>query len=389
MKRVLRSAKARVRTGIRWLHELRRKGDSLQRRVAYRRWLNGFSRSTAELLIGANFDMSGGVRNHILGIQRYTSLTSLLVPSDKSVRKCGLQCFLENSESFLRCNPPYGVTVLHSHVSPWFIEWCMKHRERGRLRWVHTHHALYFEDVEPGGMPEWQRLLNEAGIRALVNCDAALCVSPSQQRLLKSLHGIESTYLPNGVDIDVCDSGSAGEFRKKHGISGDFILWLGRKETVKNPRDLLLAALRLRELQFVMVIDALDEDDLERVTGIAVPENVRLLNPISRVEAQHALAACSAVVITSLREGLPTLALEALAHRAALVVSDAEGCLDATDAGSLAHVYPRGNIDRLCDRIGFAVSLGQDREPGRRFVQEKFDWKVLARRLDAVYRGRE
>ena len=46
-----------------------------------------------------------------------------------------------------------------------------------------------------------------------------------------------------------------------------------------------------------------------------VPPNLHLYGSASRREVQDALAACSVLVVTSKREGLPTLVLEAMVDR--------------------------------------------------------------------------
>ena len=370
-------------------HRLQRYVDSKRKATAFSRWVNRFTTSQSEVLIGANFDRGGGVRNHIHSIARYSAHSCLLIPDEPALSVLDYGFFIERSPQFQELNPPSSAKILHSHVSPWYIDWCLQHRKNKQLRWIHTHHALYFEDTEIGGLADWQKQLNKAGLQALRNCDLPLCVSPSQQRALRTLFGVDSVFLPNGVDVQSCDLGVGLRFRRTFRIDRPFVLWMGRRESVKNPSDILLAAAALPEVQFVVAVDCRDAEELQVATGVAVPGNVLLPGPLSRAAAQDALAACSLLVVTSLREGLPTLLLEALAHRCQIVTSDAEGCLDATDDGRLAAIYPRRNIAALCECISRAMRSPGPCERGRTYVLEKFDWKVVARKLDDYYSGRD
>jgi glycosyltransferase involved in cell wall biosynthesis len=350
----------------------------------YRRWQQEFRRSSAELLIGANFDAGGGVRNHIHAIHRYSSLKSELVPGERHRLRCPMVVFRGHQQDFRNVAPSSSLKAVHSHVSPWFIDWCGAHRSH-QIRWVHTHHLLYYDETNPGGMPDWQRDLNEAGVRALRSCDVPLVVSRSQQRALKSLYGIDTAYLPNGVDVADCDRGTGVAFRRRYGVARDFVLWMGRNDPVKNPREFLLAAADLPTVQFVMAGDGCSESELTASTGCSVPPNVLLTGPLSRQVAQDALAACQVLCVTSVREGLPTLILEGMAHRRRVVTSDAEGCLDATDGEAFATVYRRGDVSALCAAIQRALVETQDVEAGRRRVLLEFDWRVVARKLDQIY----
>jgi glycosyltransferase involved in cell wall biosynthesis len=101
---------------------------------------------------------------------------------------------------------------------------------------------------------------------------------------------------------------------------------------------------------------------------------------------QDAIADASLVVVTSRREGLPTLVLEALAHRKRVVVSDDPGCAEAVSEGDLGFVYRRGDIDDLVTKTLEALASDPLNERGREKVLDEYDWRVVAPKLDAIYR---
>jgi glycosyltransferase involved in cell wall biosynthesis len=367
------------------LNSLRSKRKHISSQLAYKKWKTTLANSSSELLIGANLDLNGGVRNHIHSIHRYTSLKSTLAPNDTVLRKFGPTLFLTNSEDFAQTPVPPKARVCHSHVSPWFIDMCYNNRER--IRWIHTHHAWYHDDTSPNGLEDWQLKLNEKGLFALRNCDKPLVVSRSQQRFLKENLSVEAEYIPNGVDSRLCLQGKATRFRQRFKIHSEFLLWIGRNECVKNPSELIDAAEQLPQYTFVVAGNSCTTNELQKTRGRKLPDNIHAIGTLDRMQAQDALAACAALVVTSKREGLPTVILEAMVHRKPVITSDAEGCLDAIDGGKHGFVYPRGNVSQLCEQIQIALSQNQPNDAGFEFVIAEFDWKNVIKKLDEIYRN--
>ena len=349
-------------------------------------WAREFSSSDAQVLLGMHFHKQGGVRNHLLAIQRHSTLQVLLVPEEHDLQTpLGTAFLKENRERFLQIPPPRSAIAVHTHVLPELIDWAERHA-RGRLRWVHTHHALYQNEDGCGGVLPWQQELNRAMLHAAASCDICLCVSRWEQRQLQEQFGLNVQYLPNGVDVTAADRAEPGRFRRKNRIDGDFLLWVGRLDPVKNPRAFVELAIREAETLCVM-IGGVTRQDVLREYGLETPSNLILLPQLSHVDVLDAIAACRALVVTSFREGLPTLVLEGMALRRSIVVPAEAGCLDATDGERCAAVYEAGNLDHLQDRVQFVLREKVDIEAGRQRVLQEFDWRVVAGKLDRIYQG--
>ena len=355
-------------------------------RRQFEEWQHRFSHSDAQVLLGMHFHKQGGVRNHMLAVQRYSALKVLLVPEEHDLQSTLGPAFLkENHERFLQTAPPRSAVAVHTHVLPELIQWAERHAP-GKLRWVHTHHLLYRDEHGSGGMLPWQEELNRAMLHAAARCDICLCVSRWEQRQLQELFGLRVHYLPNGVDVTACDRSQPHRFRRRHRINGDFLLWVGRLDPVKNPRAFVELAIRQPETPCVM-IGGVTRQDVLREYGLETPSNLTLLPQLSHADVLDAIAACRALVVTSFREGLPTLVLEGMALRRPIVVPGEAGCLDATDGERCAAVYEVDNSDHLQDRVQFVLREKADNEAGRQRVLQEFDWRVVAGKLDRIYQG--
>jgi len=103
------------------------------------------------------------------------------------------------------------------------------------------------------------------------------------------------------------------------------------------------------------------------------------------LETLDAIAACRTLIVTSLREGLPTLVMEGMALGKPLIVADEPGCLEAIGARESAKTYPLGVIDQLVERTIESIQGPALVKDVRQLALENYDWRVVARNLDSLY----
>ncbi|HRD03187.1 MAG TPA: glycosyltransferase family 4 protein [Verrucomicrobiota bacterium] len=374
----------RYRAGEAWSH-WKLAATRRRKHRMFDAWLAELRAHPPDVLIGANFDKQGGVGNHIQSIRRYSSLRVEPAPSDKLMASLRIHDFQsELRQSFLEF-APRGIRVLHSHVFPWFIEWCRKHQESG-VRWVHTYHNMYFPEFGKQGLEPWQKEMNHVLVNDARHADVRISVSRWQSAFLEKEYGIPTIYLPNGVDVSLSDRADANRFIRKTGLSR-FVLYAGRNDPVKNPADFVRLALCLPQHAFVMIGHDLTLEILRTEWEVGAPKNLYLYGSASRGEVQDALAACSILVVTSKREGLPTLVLEAMTHRKAVVVPDDAGCMEAVGQGKFGFIYRQGDLDDLAAKTLSALADTNLGPRARERVLAEYDWRVVAPKLDALYRG--
>lgn len=345
----------------------------------YDHWTRHLLQHPPDVMIGTNLAW-GGVRQHIHAIKQYSALRLELVPPDELLQDFGedlRQKFLE----FV----PIRVRAVHSHVFPWFIDWC-KQQQKSGVRWIHTYHLNYFPEHAKGDLLPWQNEINHSLLKVACHADVRISVARWQQDYLMRTHGIETIYLPNGVDVALCDKANAKRFQKRVG-EGPFILYVGRNDPVKNPGDFVRLALRLPREKFVMIGHDLNREILRNEWDLEVPCNLIVYGSTSHIEVQDAIAACSALVVTSKREGLPTLILEAMAQCKPVVVPNEAGCMEAIGDGEFGFIYRPNDLDDLAEKTLAALTDNDRSRRGRKRVLSEYDWRVVAPKLDAIYCG--
>lgn len=376
----MRSARYRIeRAFAQW----KETAASDRKRRKFETWLAELRSHPPDVLVGSNFAEYGGVRAHIHAIQKYSTLRVQLAPSDELLLSLGPHDLTTTfKEAFLNFEPA-GIRTIHSHVFPWFIEWCRRHQGAGSL-WVHTYHLPYFPEHSRGALLPWQEEINDVLVNKARHADVRISVARWEQAWLRDNHGIDTIYLPNGVDVALCERADPQRSVERVGKS-DFILYVGRNDPVKNPAEFVRLAHRMPRQQFVMIGQDLSAHTLLAEWQVTVPDNVLVYGGASHSEVQDALAACGALVVTSKREGLPTIVLEAMAHSKPVVVPNEAGCVEAIGGGECGLVYLPGDVDDLAAKTIAALGDTGMGARGRKRALAEYDWRVVAPKLDALY----
>lgn len=365
---------------------LRRNAVAAEKRKAVLdEWFTHLAANPPDVLVGAN-PIWGGVRHHIHAIEHFSSLKVSLAPGEELFRMYpNRHIASEFYEEFTRFKAS-NIKVVHSHVFPWFIEWCRERKKSG-TRWIHTYHLNYYPEHSADVLAPWQKGINKSLLTEARFADVCLSVSKWQAEELLREHGITTQYLPNGVDVAMCDAAKASRFTKKNGLE-DFILYVGRNDPVKNPVEFVHLAEQMPDRRFVMIGGGLSESALRKDWQVEVPDNLDVLGSISHTEVQDAIAACSVLVVTSKREGLPTIVMEAMAQRKVVVVPNEAGCMEVVGQGEAGLIYSSGHIDDLVDKTSQALANTSLGSLARKRILTEYDWRVIAPKLDAIYQGK-
>jgi glycosyltransferase involved in cell wall biosynthesis len=132
------------------------------------------------------------------------------------------------------------------------------------------------------------------------------------------------------------------------------------------------------------------------VSELSLRDRVRLPGRVTDAEmhAWHELA--TLFVHPTLYEGSSLVTLEAMAHRRAVVATDAGGLPDKVRPGVNGWIVPPGDASALAAALSGALSLPGRLEAfgraGRTIVEEEFSWRAAGDQTVALYRellGRE
>jgi glycosyltransferase involved in cell wall biosynthesis len=377
-------ARHRWDVGVNHLRQLLQ--ERRQDRIGHR-WFNEFDSSNIDVLVGANFVDLGGTRNHMHCIAQHSSLRVALAPAEFVMGVLSPGQFIQRFHgrmSQLNCR---RLQAVHSHVFPFFIQWCYENRKRYGTRWVHTHHNWYYPEFGRNGIEPWQEEFNKGFLFAGENADVFLCVSKSQQNFLHQSFGLNAYHIPNGVDVDACLASNAVRFEHKTGIKRGFILFVGRNDPVKDPEFFVQLAAEMPDKRFVIAGQGISRNVIENEWRLPIPPNLDVLGQLSHADVQDAIAASSVLVLCSRREGLPTLVLEGLVGGRPVVVPDEQGCVEAINDGEFGFIYQQRSLRDCVNAVCRALADSSKIHEAKQHTISTYSWKSLLKQLDAVYKG--
>lgn len=345
-------------------------------------WTFGRPIRKPQVVTGLTFGTLGGFKNHLVAISKHSRHRVAILPSGFALRL--IEKYHRHRRFQNQIQAWMKAPVLHSHVEPEFIDECHDISSTKGTAWIHTYHTLYFPEDWELGLDDWKRAANDRMIRVASKADVRISVSRWLQKHLLEEHGIESHYIPNGIDSQLCDGASSERFVRKFGLS-EFVLFSGGLADIKNPLEFFRLARVLPQMQFLMVGRGMTRDVLIEKTGVLPPSNLALIGALPRLEMLDCVAACRVFVMTSRSEGLPTAMMEAMLLQRSVVGCDRFGVKEVIGDDSCGYVYEFGNINDLARKTQEAFTDNQKGRAARMRVLRHYSWNVVIPEIDKLY----
>jgi glycosyltransferase involved in cell wall biosynthesis len=201
--------------------------------------------------------------------------------------------------------------------------------------------------------------------------------------------------IPNGVDLTRFKPAVRQAEDEAASEEGPVrVMVVGRLIFNKGPQFVIEAAPRVLaqypETRFVFVGDGPIEDELRNeASKLGIRSSVDFLG--HREDIPELLATGSMAVRASLSEGLPLVALEAMAAGLPVIATDVGGTREVVEDGVTGYLLQPNDVeglaDRICRLVGDAALRREMGARGRRFVEDGYDWSRIAERTVGVYRG--
>jgi glycosyltransferase involved in cell wall biosynthesis len=335
-----------------------------------------------KVAIGPVFDEYGGVSHHVYGIRKFSFHKIKVHPSritrEKFLTNAKRILYYQNFFDFIKLSI---CDVAHSHVDPWFTKLCSNSKAR---LWVHTYHSYYFEEDWIGGLKLWQEKINKSLIEVASKADVRISASKWLHDFYEEKYSIQSIIIPNGVDIEKLNTADGNRFRERHRMS-DFVLFVGNLHPVKDPALFVQLADHIPSEQFLMIGRGIDSATLEKTYGVRIPKNIVLMSEMSREEVLDAIAACSVFVMTSKRETMPTVLLEALGLGKPVVAPAHSGCKEVIENRELGFLYEPESFEDLLEQTNLAMIKNIDGNKVKDKIFKNYSWETLVKRIDKIY----
>jgi glycosyltransferase involved in cell wall biosynthesis len=233
--------------------------------------------------------------------------------------------------------------------------------------------------------------------------DRIVAISTSQRRDITSVYRIASpdkvVVVPLGFDLSAfCETKQRprGPLCAALGLPPDVLLvgYVGRLTAVKNPALFVEAARyvleRIPEARFVMVGDGELRPELEQqIAALGLADRVQLAGWQRDMPAVY--ACLDALVLTSLNEGTPVTAIEALAAGVPVVATAVGGVPDVVRDGRTGLLVPPSDPAQLAASIADLLASPERgrvlAHAGRQDVLARFSRERLIEDMESLYRA--
>jgi glycosyltransferase involved in cell wall biosynthesis len=214
-------------------------------------------------------------------------------------------------------------------------------------------------------------------------------VSKVQQRYLRNEYGIESTYIPTGVNSPIQQSPYL--IRKKYGLLGnDYILFAARLVSEKGAHYLIDAYNGLKtDLKLVIAGDAQHEEDyknkLYKITGGS--EKIIFLGFVTGRLLAELYSNCYLYALPSEIEGMPITLLEAMSYGNCCIASDIDENIEVLQ--HYGYTFKNKDVVSLRKTLQLLITepsrLEQKKKDAAYYVLSNFSWDSIASKFEKLY----
>jgi glycosyltransferase involved in cell wall biosynthesis len=202
-------------------------------------------------------------------------------------------------------------------------------------------------------------------------------------RWLKSEFGVESLYLPNGLDLEFFKPTPAPELNK---TKFTILLEGGFASQVKGIGDALNAIHKLRRAGHDFEVWHLSYTDSMKLKGVD-----RLYYRPDQEVIPKLYTESDIMLKPSYHEGSPLPVMEAMACGCLPVVSDCDGCLEYAKHDFNAKVFKAGDIPDMMKQIESCIISGENTgiilTNAERFAKDNFCWDSIIEILEQYLKG--
>lgn len=161
--------------------------------------------------------------------------------------------------------------------------------------------------------------------------DKIIAITPWENNFLKKFGGKEKQIevVPNGMTELFFKKSKNNDFKKKHNIKGDLVLFFGRLNITKGPEKFVeIAKMILKERPNVIFVIRGPDEGMKEIVKQKIGDEKRIIlleASRDRSEIIKMYQAADVFVLPSFREGLPLTLFEAMASDLAIVASPVNG----------------------------------------------------------------
>lgn len=236
--------------------------------------------------------------------------------------------------------------------------------------------------------------MEKTGIEA---ADKIIAVSNDSKKDIMKCYNVPEEKIEviyNGIDLNQYKKTDSNVARKKYGIDGRYILFVGRISRQKGIIHLIDAVKYLpQDVKVVLCASSPDTEEIKMEMEEKVklyPNIIWIDKMVTKEEIIELYSNAEVFVCPSIYEPFGIINLEAMACNTPVVASATGGIKEVVVDGETGFLVEPGNpedlaehIKKLLDDRGLAATFGAN---GRKRVEEMFSWESIAKKTYDMYK---
>lgn len=289
--------------------------------------------------------------------------------------------------------------VIHSHLfaHPHFVISALVAKIK-KIPHIHTTHCPW-SDAPRSFIGNLGILVsyNTLSRLALKNVKKVITITPWEKEFIKKFGGKENQIIniPNGMSEKFLVRIKNNDFKRRHKINGQMVLFFGRLNFTKGPDKFVeIAKLILKEnpkVTFVML--GPDEGMKKKIIEMIDDEKKIILLPETRdrKEIIKMYQSADVYVMPSYREGLPLTLFEAMAAGLPVVASPVNGIPYEVKNGENGFLVKYGNNKRFKEKI---IELLEDKKLWNKISENNlekarnYSWDIIEEKTTRLYENK-
>ncbi|MDI6896449.1 glycosyltransferase family 4 protein [Methanocella conradii] len=226
--------------------------------------------------------------------------------------------------------------------------------------------------------------------------DRIIAVSEWVKHDIEKYHidGRKIVTIHNGINVGSFKPTSAMSVRRRYGIEGPMLLFVGRMITQKGVPYLIeampMVLAKHPDAKLLLVGRGSSLEKLKRkVNAMGLEKSVIFSGYMGEEDLKEAYGTCDIFVLPSVWEVLPIAILEAMSSSRPVVCTNAGGNAELVKDGVNGYVVPMRDPRALAEKVNALLDDPEKMRAmgraGRRLAEEEFDWKLIAARTKEVY----
>ena len=217
---------------------------------------------------------------------------------------------------------------------------------------------------------------------AVKYADEIIVLSKNTKKYFKEEYGVETSYIPNGVNIPEKKSNAKIIFDEFRLEKDSYILYLGRLVPEKGLRYLIEAFKGTNTNKKLVIAGGTSDssDFLKEIKELCkYDERIIFTGFVSGNKLNELYSNAYIYVLPSDVEGMPLSLLEAMAYENCILVSNIEECTEVVEDKAL--IFEKGNVEDLKIKLQYLCDnphiVNIYRRNTKEFVRNKYNWDKI------------